>query len=52
VFGWDRLSKGLHLLAIWLVAFASNLSALWILIANSFMQEPVGYVLRGAGRKW
>jgi len=47
VFGWDRLSKGLHLLAIWLVAFASNLSALWILIANSFMQEPVGYVLRG-----
>jgi cytochrome bd ubiquinol oxidase subunit I len=32
--------------AIWLVAIGSNLSALWILIANSFMQEPVGYVLR------
>lgn len=46
VFGWDRLPKKVHLLAIWLVAIASNLSALWILIANSFMQEPVGYVLR------
>lgn len=46
VFGWDKLSKKVHLLSIWLVAFASNISALWILIANSFMQEPVGYVLR------
>ncbi|MGO0123132.1 cytochrome ubiquinol oxidase subunit I [Desulfothermobacter acidiphilus] len=46
IFGWDRISKRLHLLAIWLVAIASNLSALWILIANSFMQEPVGFVLR------
>lgn len=46
VFGWDRISKKLHLASIWLVAFASNLSALWILIANSFMQNPVGYVLR------
>lgn len=46
VFGWDRINKTFHLAAIWLVAFASNLSALWILIANSFMQNPVGYVLR------
>ena len=46
LFGWDRLSRKTHLLCIWLVAFASNLSALWILIANSFMQAPVGYVLR------
>ena len=46
LFGWDRLSRKVHLLCIWLVAFASNLSALWILIANSFMQAPVGYVLR------
>lgn len=46
VFGWDRLPKKVHLLSIWLVAISSNLSALWILIANSFMQEPVGYVLR------
>ena len=45
IFGWDRLSKKVHLASIWLVAFASNLSALWILIANSFMQNPVGYTL-------
>ena len=35
----------MHLACIWVVAFGSNLSALWILIANSFMQQPVGYVL-------
>jgi cytochrome d ubiquinol oxidase subunit I len=45
-FGWNRLSPRLHVVCIWLVAFASNLSALWILIANSWMQHPVGYVLR------
>jgi len=45
IFGWDKLSKGLHAAAIWLVAISSNVSALWILIANSFMQEPMGYVL-------
>lgn len=46
LFGWDKLSKGLHLTAIWLVAIGSILSAFWILIANSFMQEPVGYTIR------
>jgi cytochrome d ubiquinol oxidase subunit I len=46
IFGWDRLSKVQHAAAIWIVAIGSNLSALWILIANSFMQQPVGYVLR------
>ncbi|MCE7949264.1 MAG: cytochrome ubiquinol oxidase subunit I [Chloroflexi bacterium CFX4] len=46
IFGWDRLKKGVHLASIWLVALASNISALWILIANSFMQEPVGYALK------
>jgi cytochrome bd ubiquinol oxidase subunit I len=46
IFGWDRISKKAHLAAIWLVAIGSNLSALWILIANSFMQEPQGFVLR------
>jgi len=46
IFGWDKLSKGLHAAVMWMVAIGSNLSALWILIANSFMQEPVGYVLR------
>ncbi len=46
VFGWKKLSKSAHAVVIWLVAIGSNLSALWILIANSFMQEPVGYTLR------
>lgn len=46
IFGWDKVSKNLHAMAIWLVAIGSNLSAFWILVANSFMQEPVGYVLR------
>jgi cytochrome d ubiquinol oxidase subunit I len=45
IFGWDRLSKGWHAVTIWLVAIGANLSALWILIANSFMQHPVGYVV-------
>ena len=47
VLGWKRLSPKLHATCIWLVAFAANLSALWILIANAWMQHPVGYVLRG-----
>ncbi len=46
IFGWDKLSKKLHAATMWLVAIGSNLSALWILIANSFMQQPVGYALR------
>lgn len=41
-FGWDRMSKVKHLMATWLVAIGSNLSALWILIANGWMQYPVG----------
>ncbi|MFI4986416.1 MAG: cytochrome ubiquinol oxidase subunit I [Alphaproteobacteria bacterium] len=41
-FGWGRMSKIGHLAVTWLVAFASNLSALWILIANGWMQNPVG----------
>jgi cytochrome d ubiquinol oxidase subunit I len=41
-FGWDRLSKPAHLAITYLVALASNLSALWILIANGFMQDPKG----------
>lgn len=45
IFGWDRVSKAVHLAAAWLVALASNISALWILTANSFMQHPVGYVI-------
>jgi len=45
IFGWDRLSKRLHAGVMWLVAIGSNLSALWILIANSWMQNPVGYTV-------
>ena len=45
IFGWKRLSKGMHAVAIWLVAIGSNISALWILIANAFMQQPVGYTI-------
>ncbi|WP_139852114.1 cytochrome ubiquinol oxidase subunit I [Acinetobacter pullicarnis] len=41
-FGWDRLSKMQHLSVTWLVAIGSNLSALWILVANGWMQNPVG----------
>ena len=45
-FGWKKLSPKAHATAIWLVAFASNLSAYWILTANSWMQHPVGYTIR------
>jgi len=41
-FGWDRLSRLGHLIVTWLVAIGSNLSALWILIANAWMQNPTG----------
>ena len=40
-FGWERVSKKVHLTAIWLVAIASNLSALWIILANGWMQNPI-----------
>lgn len=40
-FGWDRVSKGFHLMSTWMVAFGSNLSALWILVANGWMQFPI-----------
>ncbi|MCJ2165515.1 MULTISPECIES: cytochrome ubiquinol oxidase subunit I [unclassified Pseudodesulfovibrio] len=45
-FGWEKLSPKAHATTAWLVAGASNLSAIWILIANGFMQNPVGYTLR------
>jgi len=41
-FGWDRVSKGFHLFSTWMVAIGSNLSALWILVANGWMQAPTG----------
>ncbi len=41
-FGWGRVSPKFHLISAWLVAIGSNLSALWILVANAWMQAPVG----------
>ncbi len=46
IFGWRKLSKKAHAAVMWLVAFATNLSAIWILTANSWMQHPVGYTIR------
>jgi len=46
IFGWNKLSKKAHAGVMWLVAIGSNLSAVWILIANAWMQSPVGFTLR------
>ncbi len=43
-FGWNRVSKKFHLFSTWMVAVGSNLSAVWILVANGWMQNPVGMV--------
>lgn len=48
IFGWGRISKGLHLTMIWLLTLGVNLSALWILAANSWMQHPVGAIFNPA----
>jgi cytochrome d ubiquinol oxidase subunit I len=45
IFGWERVSPRVHAAAIWIVAFAVNLSAFWILFANGWMQHPVGYII-------
>ena len=47
-FGWNRVSKGFHLTSTWLVAIGANISALWILVANSWMQNPVGMTFNPA----
>ena len=44
IFGWDKLPKKVHLTAIWLAAIGTNLSAIFILAANSFMQNPIGAI--------
>jgi cytochrome bd ubiquinol oxidase subunit I len=46
IFGWKRLSPKLHNASIWMVALAANISAFWILMANGWMQNPVGYVIQ------
>jgi cytochrome d ubiquinol oxidase subunit I len=45
-FGWEKLSPRAHAIVAWLVAGASNLSAVWILIANGFMQNPLGFTMQ------
>lgn len=47
-FGWDRVSTRFHLLSTWLVAIGSNLSAFWILVANGWMQYPIGTMFNPA----
>jgi cytochrome bd ubiquinol oxidase subunit I len=49
LFGWNRLPKRVHLATIWAVSIGSMLSALFILVANSWMQHPVGYKMNSAG---
>ena len=46
IFGWKKLSKKAHATVMWLVALAGSFSSLWILLANGWMQHPVGYVIR------
>jgi cytochrome d ubiquinol oxidase subunit I len=48
LFGWDRLPRRIHLACIWVVAFATALSAAFIMAANSWMQHPVGYTINQA----
>ena len=43
-FGWNKAGKKTHLMATWLTAIGASLSALWILVANGWMQNPVGMV--------
>ncbi|HBE39602.1 MAG TPA: cytochrome ubiquinol oxidase subunit I [Bacteroidales bacterium] len=43
-FGWNKVGKKFHLASTWLVAVGANLSALWILVANAWMQNPVGMI--------
>ncbi|GAA3446119.1 cytochrome ubiquinol oxidase subunit I [Planomonospora venezuelensis] len=47
IFGWHRLPRGLHLACIWIVTLTAYASAFWIMVANSFLQNPAGTVDRG-----
>jgi cytochrome d ubiquinol oxidase subunit I len=47
IFGWDRLNRWVHLALIWLVALTAYASAFWVMVANSFLQNPVGYRIDG-----
>jgi cytochrome d ubiquinol oxidase subunit I len=45
--GWGRLPRGVHLALIWLITLCAYLSTFWIMLANGFLQHPVGYAIRG-----
>ncbi len=49
VFGWDRVSKRTHFVSTCLVALGAHFSAIWIIVANSWMQTPAGYKIVGSG---
>ena len=51
IFGWDKLSKGVHLATIWMTALGVVLSAYFILAANAWMQNPVGFVINEAKQR-
>jgi cytochrome d ubiquinol oxidase subunit I len=46
IFGWNKLSRWAHATVMWMIAISSSISALWILVANAWMQHPVGYTIR------
>src|SRR5256885_7745078 len=50
IFGWGRLSRGVQTLLIWGVAVTAYLSAFWVMVANAFLQHPVGYQIDGSGQ--
>jgi cytochrome bd ubiquinol oxidase subunit I len=49
LFGWGRISPKLHYFSTWMVALGAHFSAIWILIANSWMQTPAGFAIEGSG---
>ena len=51
IFGWNKLSKKAHCICMWLVTLGGNISALWIILANGFMQHPVGYTINAAANR-
>ena len=51
IFGWDKLPRGLHLASIWLASLGATLSAYFIIAANAFMQNPVGYQMSADGHR-
>lgn len=49
IFGWDRVGKKLHYFSTWMVCLGAHFSAIWIVVANSWMQTPAGYHIVGSG---